>query len=181
MWAFVEDIRAAHCNSRIGQPGLPLLVMHSPTDGTVDIENARAILRAVRHPRSSVTPQGSDHLLVARSHARRAARTLSARADQYAQAARTETPELPVGFHLRRLGAFAHRRWAHATFGSSAGLSTPGRPASAGALRTADAPSPVQGARRTPVAISRLGRRSAMCRAKQSRPCQVTGVRPLLH
>jgi alpha-beta hydrolase superfamily lysophospholipase len=83
--AFVEDVRTADLGSRIGQLGLPLLVMHSPTDDTVDIENASEIFRAARHPRSFVALEGSDHLLVAHGQARRAARIISAWADQYLQ------------------------------------------------------------------------------------------------
>jgi alpha-beta hydrolase superfamily lysophospholipase len=83
--AFVEDVRNADLGSRIGQLGLPLLVMHSPTDDTVDIENASQIFRAARHPRSFVSLEGSDHLLVASGQARRAARIISAWADQYLQ------------------------------------------------------------------------------------------------
>jgi alpha-beta hydrolase superfamily lysophospholipase len=81
--AFVEDVRNADLQSRIAQLSLPLLVMHSPTDDTVDIENASEIFRAARHPRSFIALEGSDHLLVARGQARRAARIISAWADQY--------------------------------------------------------------------------------------------------
>jgi putative redox protein len=81
--AFVEDVRRADLRERIGQLQLPLLVMHSPTDDTVDIENASEIFRAARHPRSFVALEGSDHLLVARGQARRAARIISAWADPY--------------------------------------------------------------------------------------------------
>lgn len=81
--AFVEDVRNADLGSCIGELGLPLLVMHSPTDDTVDIENASEIFLAARHPRSFVALEGSDHLLVARGQASRAARIISAWADQY--------------------------------------------------------------------------------------------------
>jgi putative redox protein len=83
--AFVEDVRNADLGARIGQLGLPLLVMHSPTDDTVDIANASEIFLAARHPRSFVSLEGSDHLLVAPGQARRAARIISAWADQYLQ------------------------------------------------------------------------------------------------
>ena len=85
---FVEDVRSADLRQRIRELGLPLLVMHSPTDDTVPIENASEIFRAARHPRSFVALEGSDHLLVARGHARRAARIISAWADQYLEDSR---------------------------------------------------------------------------------------------
>ena len=81
--AFVEDVRAADLKEQIRRLSVPLLVMHSPTDDTVGIDNASAIFRAARHPRSFVSLEGSDHLLTARGQARRAARIISAWADQY--------------------------------------------------------------------------------------------------
>jgi putative redox protein len=81
--AFVEDVRRADLGSRIRDLARPLLVMHSPTDDTVDIANASEIFLAARHPRSFVSLEGSDHLLVAPGQARRAARIISAWADQY--------------------------------------------------------------------------------------------------
>ena len=83
--AFVEDVRRADLREQIHRLAVPLLVMHSPTDSTVSIDNASAIFRAARHPRSFVSLEGSDHLLVAPGQARRAARIISAWADQYLQ------------------------------------------------------------------------------------------------
>ena len=83
--AFVEDVRRADLAPADRALGLPLLVMHSPTDDTVDIDNASEIFLAARHPRSFVALEGSDHLLVARAGPR-AARIISAWADQYLEA-----------------------------------------------------------------------------------------------
>lgn len=80
---FVQDVRRADLRQRIMQLKRPLLVMHSPTDATVGIENASDIFNTARHPRSFVSLEGSDHLLTARGQARRAARIISAWADQY--------------------------------------------------------------------------------------------------
>ncbi|CAM3518565.1 alpha/beta hydrolase family protein [Isoptericola cucumis] len=79
----VEDVREADLDNTIGDLGLPLLVMHSPTDTVVGIENASQIFAAARHPRSFVSLEGSDHLLTAPGQARRAARIVSAWADPY--------------------------------------------------------------------------------------------------
>ena len=81
--AFVEDVRAADLKQQIHRLAVPLLIMHSPTDATVSIDNASAIFKAASHPRSFVSLEGSDHLLTARGQARRAARIISAWADQY--------------------------------------------------------------------------------------------------
>ncbi|MCK0118141.1 alpha/beta hydrolase [Isoptericola sp. S6320L] len=79
----VEDVRAADLAHRIPELGLPLLVMHSPTDNTVGIDNASEIFRAARHPRSFVSLEGSNHLLTRPGQAQRAARIISAWADPY--------------------------------------------------------------------------------------------------
>jgi pimeloyl-ACP methyl ester carboxylesterase len=81
--AFVEDVRAAHLHEKIKSLRLPLLILHSPTDNTVGIENASEIFRLARHPRSFVSLEGSDHLLTARGQAHRAARIIGAWADAY--------------------------------------------------------------------------------------------------
>jgi alpha/beta superfamily hydrolase len=81
--AFVEDIRRAHLHEAITTLRRPLLVMHSPTDNTVGIANASEIFKAARHPRNFVSLEGSDHLLTAPGQAKRAARIISAWADQY--------------------------------------------------------------------------------------------------
>lgn len=81
--AFVDDVRQSHLRERIRELNLPLLVLHSPTDDTVDIDNAGEIFREARHPRSFVSLEGADHLLTARGQAQRAARIISAWADQY--------------------------------------------------------------------------------------------------
>ena len=80
---FVEDVRRAELRSKIRELRSPLLVMHSPTDSTVDISNAGEIFREARHPRSFVSLEGADHLLTAPGQAKRAARIISAWADQY--------------------------------------------------------------------------------------------------
>ncbi|GAA1718163.1 alpha/beta hydrolase [Isoptericola hypogeus] len=79
----VEDVRQADLEHTIGDLGLPLLVMHSPTDSVVGIDNASMIFAAARHPRSFVALDGSDHLLTRPGRAQRAARIVSAWADMY--------------------------------------------------------------------------------------------------
>jgi putative redox protein len=81
--AFVNDVHQAHLRDRIRELNLPLLVLHSPTDDTVDISNAGEIFREARHPRSFVSLEGADHLLTKKGQAQRAAHIISAWADQY--------------------------------------------------------------------------------------------------
>lgn len=83
--AFVDDVRGARLDDRIRELGLPLLILHSPSDDTVPIESASAIFLKAHHPRSFVSLEGSDHLLTAPGQAKRAAHIISAWADQYLQ------------------------------------------------------------------------------------------------
>jgi alpha/beta superfamily hydrolase len=83
---FVEDLEKADLTDCIMKLHKPLMVLHSPTDNTVGIENASAIFQAARHPRSFVSLEGSDHLLTGKGQAARAAKIISAWADQYLDA-----------------------------------------------------------------------------------------------
>ncbi len=80
---FIEDVRAENLHHRIRTLRRALLVMHSPTDDTVDITNASQIFRSARHPRSFVSLEGADHLLTRGDQAKRAARIVGAWADPY--------------------------------------------------------------------------------------------------
>lgn len=60
---FLEDIAAQPQAQRIAALGRPLLVLHSPQDEIVGVDNARAIFDAARHPKSFVALDGADHLL----------------------------------------------------------------------------------------------------------------------
>lgn len=54
---------------RIAQLGAALVVMHSPVDGTVAVDNARVIFEAARHAKSFVAIDGANHLLTDRNAA----------------------------------------------------------------------------------------------------------------
>ena len=81
--AFVEDVRAADLRDKIKDLRLPLMILHSPTDNTVGIENASDIFWTARHPRSFVSLEGSEHLLTRPGQAQRAGRIIGAWADAY--------------------------------------------------------------------------------------------------
>ncbi len=63
------------------------MVFHAPGDTTVEIDNARKIFDAAKHPKSFVSLDSADHLLSRREDAAYVASTLAAWADRY----------LPVG------------------------------------------------------------------------------------
>lgn len=60
---FLEDIRDNRMIDRIHDLNRALLIMHSPIDGTVSIENALKIYKAARHPKSFISLDEADHLL----------------------------------------------------------------------------------------------------------------------
>ncbi|MFG2520159.1 alpha/beta hydrolase family protein [Streptomyces sp. NPDC048527] len=60
---FLDDIAAQPQAQRIATLGVPLLVMHSPTDDTVGIDNARLIFDTARHPKTFIALDGADHLV----------------------------------------------------------------------------------------------------------------------
>jgi fermentation-respiration switch protein FrsA (DUF1100 family) len=60
---FLEDVQESRLAARIAALKKPLLVFHAPLDATVGIDNASAIFRAAKHPKSFVSLDGADHLL----------------------------------------------------------------------------------------------------------------------
>ncbi|MEA1015620.1 alpha/beta fold hydrolase [Sphingosinicella sp. LY1275] len=81
--SFLDDLAAHDQAERIRALGKPLLILHSPQDATVGIDNATAIYRAARHPRSFVALDGADHLLTDRRDAEFAAAIIAAWASRY--------------------------------------------------------------------------------------------------
>ncbi|MCC3277321.1 MULTISPECIES: alpha/beta hydrolase [unclassified Arthrobacter] len=79
----VEDLRKHELTDSIRELHLPLLVMHSPTDNTVGIDNASEIFSTARHPRNFISLEGSDHLMVERAQTSRAAAIIAAWAGIY--------------------------------------------------------------------------------------------------
>lgn len=60
---FLEDIQEQELKQKINSLDKALLIMHSPQDLTVSIDNAAKIYDAARHPKSFITLDGADHLL----------------------------------------------------------------------------------------------------------------------
>jgi uncharacterized OsmC-like protein/fermentation-respiration switch protein FrsA (DUF1100 family) len=60
---FLDDIAEHSLMAHVTKLHKALLIMHSPTDDTVGIENATNIFVAAKHPKSFVSLSGADHLL----------------------------------------------------------------------------------------------------------------------
>ncbi len=80
---FLDDIGDQPQAARIESLDAALLVMHSPTDDTVGVDNARLIFDAARHPKSFMSLDGADHLLTRPADAEFAASILAAWARRY--------------------------------------------------------------------------------------------------
>jgi|AraplaMF_Col_mMF_1032025.scaffolds.fasta_scaffold00048_54 putative redox protein len=91
--SFVDDLRNHDQAARIARLHHPLLVLHSPVDQTVGIENASAIFLAAKHPKSFVSLDNADHLLTRESDATYAADLIATWASRYLGSA-TAMPEL---------------------------------------------------------------------------------------
>lgn len=59
----IDDLRQARENHDFQKIRKPLLIMHSPADKVVDIENAATIYKQAHHPKSFVSLDQADHLL----------------------------------------------------------------------------------------------------------------------
>lgn len=61
--SFVEDIRDHPPERWLSDLGAELLILHSPVDTIVGVENAERIFTSTRHPKSYVSLRQADHLL----------------------------------------------------------------------------------------------------------------------
>lgn len=80
---FVDDARQHDLGERLHKLRRALLVMHSPRDQLVGIDNAEAIYRQALHPKSFVSLDDADHLLSRKRDAEYAAQVISAWAGRF--------------------------------------------------------------------------------------------------
>ncbi len=67
---FLEDLRAQKPMEALRDLNISLLVLHSPRDRIVSIDDAADIYKAARHPKSFVSLDPADHLLSDRNDSR---------------------------------------------------------------------------------------------------------------
>tara|TARA_B100000809_G_scaffold263392_1_gene316520 strand:- start:14044 stop:14802 length:759 start_codon:yes stop_codon:yes gene_type:complete len=60
---FLDDINEKNMEQALILLNRPLLVLHSPQDTVVEIENAAQIYKAARHPKSFISLDGANHML----------------------------------------------------------------------------------------------------------------------
>ncbi len=94
---FLDDILGHKLGEIVARMGKALMVMHSPRDTIVDIDNATKIFMAAKHPKSFVSLDPADHLLSEREDALYAARVVAAWAERYLQMKPRDLPAAPPG------------------------------------------------------------------------------------
>ena len=97
---FLDDLKSQDHEARIGRLNRALLIMHSPQDELVDVDQARLIYTAAKHPKSFISLDGADHLLTNKRDSEYAARTIAAWAERYVPMMKAPTPapeDLPEG------------------------------------------------------------------------------------
>ncbi|MEO1515229.1 MAG: bifunctional alpha/beta hydrolase/OsmC family protein [Bacteroidota bacterium] len=93
--AFLEDLNNKNMFKLLSELRKPLLVLHSPQDRVVEIENAATIYHAAFHPKSFVTLDGADHMLSRKEDAAYAGHVISTWARRYLP----QQPEDPLKTH----------------------------------------------------------------------------------
>jgi uncharacterized OsmC-like protein len=93
---FLDDIAEHELMSHVTKLHRALLIMHSPTDDTVGIDNATRIFVAAKHPKSFVSLAGADHLLTGKRDAAYVADIIAAWAERYLDSVVSE-PAVDLG------------------------------------------------------------------------------------
>lgn len=89
---FVADVRRYRGAEHISELRKALLIMHSPTDMVVGVENAGLIFQHAHHPKSFVSLDNSDHLLKRPSDADYVAGIIAAWVSRYLEPASSRIP-----------------------------------------------------------------------------------------
>ncbi len=80
---FLDDLEKHDAKEIIPKLRIPLLILHSPQDKIVGIENAAKIYQLAHHPKSFISLDGADHLLSKKEDSLYAARSIATWADRY--------------------------------------------------------------------------------------------------
>ena len=110
--SLLDDLAEQPQLERIARLDRALLVLHSPVDDTVGVDNARQIYEAARHPKSFVALDGADHLLTRGADATFAASIIAAWASRYAldapEVVRPESTVTPLPAGSVRVSSTPH-------------------------------------------------------------------------
>ncbi|WP_298546365.1 bifunctional alpha/beta hydrolase/OsmC family protein [uncultured Aquimarina sp.] len=95
---FLDDLETKSLPTVAKNLNKALLVMHSPQDTTVGIKNAEEIYHAAKHPKSFVTLNGADHLLMRKEDSIYAGNVIAGWSSRYVDI--PEEPSLKSQHHV---------------------------------------------------------------------------------
>jgi len=101
---FIDDAHGQNLLDRIANMRKALLVLHSPIDATVGIENAGDIFQAAKHPKSFISLDSADHLLSNSADAAYAAQMIAAWAGRFVQTADQSDTDLNQAIRVEETG-----------------------------------------------------------------------------
>ena len=96
---FLEDLDRTDMANTLPQLKRALLVLHSPVDDTVGIDNAAQIYRAARHPKSFISLDTADHMLSNPTDADYAGSVIAGWAARYIQGRDSSQRSAATGEH----------------------------------------------------------------------------------
>ena len=106
----VDDLGNQDLEETVASLRKALLVMHAPLDNIVEIDNASALFRAAKHPKSFISLDDADHLLSREADSRYVGHVLAAWASRYLPtAAASEAPQADTGEVVARTPASGFR------------------------------------------------------------------------
>lgn len=111
---FLDDLRAQNVTEGLHDVRKAFLIMHSPTDDTVGIENAGRIFAAAKHPKSFVSLDNADHLLTKPEDAAYVAATINTWASRYLPHPEDKTQKWEGHVTVSETGASKFQNWVQA-------------------------------------------------------------------
>ncbi len=108
---FLEDLETADMLAVLPKLDRALLVLHSPVDEVVGIDNAAQIYKAARHPKSFISLDTADHMLSRPADAEYAGSVIAGWAARYIDVREKLADRLPTGEHrvVTRIGRTGYR------------------------------------------------------------------------
>jgi uncharacterized OsmC-like protein/alpha/beta superfamily hydrolase len=95
---FIEDLQKQDIKAVIDELRKPILILHSPQDNTVSIDNAAKLYEKAIHPKSFVSLDGADHLLSNKQDSLYVGSMIASWAKRYVDI--TEDDELKTDHHV---------------------------------------------------------------------------------
>ena len=88
---FLDDLQENNVKRVLKNKSFALLILHSPQDKIVDIENAAEIYKQAKHSKSFISLDGADHLLSKKDDSIYAGQVISGWAGRYMEKIREQT------------------------------------------------------------------------------------------